>query len=375
MAAPTQIRRINRHEVLAELLRSGVATRSSLARATGLSQPTTGKIVDELLAERLLQPTAEPSPLSGRMGRPGHALTINSTRPVFLGIQLGPVRTRLAALPVAPPADDQWDETFATPSSPAQWLRHLKSSAAPITSSSMKAVLVSVPGVLDEATGRSILSPNLRWLEGEHIASRVEQTVGLPAIAIQEIRCLALGHQAIDRACGSFLLVDFGIGVGAAPVVHGQPMQGQPPMSGELGHTPVAGNHLPCGCGGTGCLETLVGRDHLLGTLKIRPNAQPADWQRVLNGLTAGRMPTRFRHALDAAALGIAGALNVLGLDQVILTGFLSELPSDVLDVMRDRIRTAALAGRLGTVRMTVARRHRLAGLVQVGIDRVIAPR
>lgn len=374
MAIPNRLRQLNRQHVLAELLRAGTAKRSDLARATGLSQPTTGKIVDEFIAENVLQTVADVPAAAGRMGRPGVDLALNGASPYFLAIQLGVVHTRLAALPVAPPPEDHWAKTLPTPRSAQSWASSLRAVARRLEQPSIRAVLISVPGVIDDAAGRSILSPNLGWLEGQNIAAITQDAIGLPVHAVQEIRCLALGHCAIDRSADSFLLVDFGTGVGSAAVLNGQLLRGRLPLGGELGHTPVPGNRLPCGCGGIGCLETLVGRDALLATLDIGPNDWYPRWVAAAAELSPRKLPPRFRQALEAAALGIAGALNVLGLDRVILTGFLGDLPEPVLDTLRERIHAASIAGRFGTVSTTVAPRRRLAGLARVGIDEVITP-
>jgi len=374
MAAPLNIRQINRRAILDVLLRTHTSTRSDLARATGLSQPTAGKIVDDLLAEGVLEPAATLPSAVARMGRPGHDLTLNRAKPHFLAIQLGVVHTRLAALPVAPPEKDEWDQELKTADTMHGWLKSTAAAARKLLTPSMKSLLLSIPGLLDETTGRSILSPNLRWLEGQIVTAGLQERLGLPVFAVQELRCLALGHYAIDRDADSFLLVDFGNGVGSAPIVHGHLLHHELPFSGELGHTPVLGNTRKCGCGGVGCLETLIRREQLLGTLGIDGNDWHEKWTRFLLKLKPGELPPRFKDALQAAALGIAGALNVLGINRVVITGYLSELPDQAMRSFSDAIEKAAVAGRFGTVQTLAAPRRRLAGLARVGIDRVIAP-
>lgn len=374
MASPPRIRQLNRHFVLERLLSIGTATRSDLARATGLSQPTTGKIVDEFIAEGVLQNVDLATASANRMGRPGLDVALSDSSPCFLAVQLGVVHTRIARLPVAPPPSDRWEQTLLTPRSLRAWASALRGATKGTLEPSIRAAIVSVPGVVNDATGESILSPNIDWLEGQNILHVVRDALELPVFAVQEIRCLALGHSTIDRTADSFLLVDFGTGIGSAAVLDGRLMQGRLPMGGELGHTPVVGNTLPCGCGGTGCLETLVGRDALLRTLGIETADWYPTWIEAARSLTPRTLPRRFREALEAAATGIAGALNVLGLDRVIVTGFLGDLPEPVIGLLGERIEAAAIAGRFGQVKTTVAPRRRLAGLARVGIDHVIAP-
>ena len=373
MAVPNDLRQMNRRQVVLRCLRGGPVTRSDLARETGLSQPTTGKIVDALIADGVLRPVGRATGEAvgpGRPGRPGHALTLDDVRPRFLAVQLGPVHTRLAALPVAPPAGgDAWATVIRTPPSLPRWTAAVADAAsrgpllpASATRPPWEAVVLSLPGVLDPKTGVTLLSPNVRWMEGHAVAAALGHALGLPAFPVQEIDGLARGHRVADPAADDFLLVDFGIGVGSAAMIHGELRHGGLPFAGELGHTPIPGHSAPCGCGGRGCLETLVGRRHLLG-----PDGTAA--------APAGDRADRIQTAMAAAGLGIAAALNVLGLNHVIVTGFVADLPPAAFGVLRDAIAAAAVAGRFGSaVRTDPARRHRLAGLATVAIDRVIAP-
>ena len=42
--------------------------------------------------------------------------------------------------------------------------------------------------------------------------------------------------------------------------------------AGEIGHLAVQGNKCLCGCGRTGCLETLIGKDGVLANYNSRVN-------------------------------------------------------------------------------------------------------
>jgi predicted NBD/HSP70 family sugar kinase len=353
------------------LLRAGVSTRPQIARETGLSLPTTLKIVDELSTAGVIRAFDQPAE-TARPGRPSRLLKLDDVTPRFLAVQLGPVNTRLATLPVSPPKTaDVWAKVIATPPSLKRWTTATTAAAKSLLSFEPSAALVSLPGVLDEETGRTLLSPNARWMEGQAVAEGLGEALGVPVFPIQEIRCLAMGHALTTPDARDFLLVDFGIGVGSAGMIGGQLLRGQLPFIGELGHTPVAGNTAKCGCGGTGCMETLVGRRQLLGERSEDADTLSAP---ELEEMSAGQRSGRLRTAMRAAGLGIAGAMNVLGLNHVVVTGFVADLPPNVFGVLRDAITTAAVAGRFGQVRVETARRHRLAGLASVGIDRVIAP-
>ncbi len=359
---------MNRRRVLLTTLRSEPTTRSALSRATGISQPTTGKIVDELLADGVLRLTATGSSEMTGPGRPAMFLRVDDAQPRFLAIQFGLRHTRIAPLTVAPPTKDTWSKVIDTPPSMAHWAMAVGDAVESLGDSSFSAVLVSVPGVLNEETGTSMLSPNARWMEGESVTTVLQEVLGLPVHPIQEVQCLALGHRMADPTADNYLLVNFGIGVGCAAVVRGSLVRGPFPFSGELGHTPVSGNLTLCSCGGIGCLETVVGRRYLFHETDEAPVS------REVARTYEGQRATQLRGALEAAGLGVAAALNVLGLKHAVVTGFLADLPPEDFDVLRRSIAASAMASRFGSVRTEAAPRHWLAGLASVGIDRVIAP-
>src|SRR5579864_4287570 len=105
---PSKMGRHNKRALLDRLLRLGTASRADLAKSLGLSQPTTGKIADELLELGVFEETEEDAseapPAPGpnrRMGRPARMLRLTQSRALFLGLHLGLEKTSLAPLPLS----------------------------------------------------------------------------------------------------------------------------------------------------------------------------------------------------------------------------------------------------------------------------------
>ena len=190
------------------------------------------------------------------------------------------------------------------------------------------------------------------------------------------------------------------------------------PLSGEFGHTPVVGNSRRCGCGAVGCLETLVSERGLLesfGTAQAAsgqtrrtpsvPRPSPARteqdgagavtnwgaastsegprlesgrgslpaWKDLVSNVADKGIEPWLSETLDATARIIAGALNVLGLHRVIVTGRLTELAGGI-DYLAAGVNKGAMWGRFGHVTCQSAPHRRAAGLVAAGIDRLILP-
>ena len=123
---PSRMGQLNRRALLRQLQRLGVASRAELAKSLGMSQPTAGKIVDELLGLAVLE-EVELLLANGRehatngesilRGRPGRQLRLNQSAARLLGIQLGVNETSIAGLTLGVPARDDWHDNFPTTSS------------------------------------------------------------------------------------------------------------------------------------------------------------------------------------------------------------------------------------------------------------------
>jgi predicted NBD/HSP70 family sugar kinase len=374
-ALPSSLRRLNERAVLHRLRRLGTATRADLAKAAGISQPTAGKIIDELLAYGLIEELdEEPVENSGngpavrRLGRPGRLLRLDGKNPRFLGIELGVEQTRLCPLPLAVAEHAVEARAFETGRQPEVWVRRLREHAASLPLDRLWGVLASVPGVVDEPAGRVLYSPNLHWTEQVGLADLIREVCPLPVLLVQEIRALALGHLAAEPDTEDFLLVDFGEGVGGAVIEGGQLLSHPLPLSAELGHTPVPGNPRLCGCGAHGCVETLLSRRGLADSFGEDNLAA------LCEAIARHGLPPWLSDSLSAMGTVIAGALNVLGLRRVIITGHLTQLPPVVMATLAEAVRRGAMWARFGEVACEAAPRRRLTGLVAAGLDRLLFP-
>jgi predicted NBD/HSP70 family sugar kinase len=372
---PSKMGQLNKRALLARLQLLGAASRAELAKSLGLSQPTAGKIVDEMLEIGLLEEFDGDRRNSPALGRPGRMLRFDTRNPRLVTIQLGVTETSLSAVPVGASGEDNWQTRFETPSSPAQWRRALAKAAARVAREGLWGVVASVPGVVDEKNETVLFSPNLHWTEGPALKGLIGEVWDVPVALVQEERALAMGHQALAPTQEDFLLVDFGEGVGGAAMIGGKPFVPPLPISGELGHTPVLGNKRKCGCGGLGCLETLVSTSGMIRSFMAAEGKAEANWADFVKFIATEGVVPWLAEALESAAGVIAGALNVCGLRRVVVTGSLVELQPAVLRHLSGAIERGTLWARLGKVEVDSALRRRTAGLVSAGIERIVLPR
>jgi fructokinase len=195
---------------------------------------------------------------------------------------------------------------------------------------------IALPGMIG-AGGELIRVVNLPWVEGRPLRSDLEQAVGLPVTIANDANCFALS-EAVDGAAAGAPVVfgaTLGTGVGGGIVVAGQPLAGANAIAGEWGHNPLPlvapedGPPITCGCGRSGCVETWLN-----GAALARDFSSVAG--RAADGPEIARLAARGDAAALAAlaryqrrlATALAGVVNLLDPDVIVLGGGLSAIPS-----------------------------------------------
>ncbi len=373
-AIPSSLRRANERTLVGLLMRMGAASRAQMAKVAGISEPTCGKIIDELIESDVVEELIDTETSPRQAGRPGRMVRLDTSKPRFLVIQFDVIETSIALVPVGAPVEDRWELVVPTTDSAQGWLREIRKAASQLATRDLWGVLVSAPGIVNEDAGKILFSPNMHWSENVDLPALLRQVWKAPALLIQENRAAALGHLYADPKNQDFLLADFGQGVGGAIIESGRLFCSTLPLNAEFGHTPIDGNHRQCGCGATGCLETRLSRAGLLRSFVEANRGQPEEWSAMLAHIRSHGIQPWLEESLDAAANIIAGSLNVLGLQRLVVTGSLGEMPPQVMKHLAAAVEKGALWGRFGKVSCESAPHRRIAGLVAAGIDRLLVP-
>ncbi len=371
-AIPASLRLTNQGALVDQLLRLGVATRAELAKATGMSQPTAGKIIDELLDAQVVEAVDDDS-RERNVGRPGKLVRLATAPERLLIVELGVEQTSLGARPIAPLELEAWPISFKTPTSEAAWTKRFRAEVSGLALSNPWGAVLSVPAMVDERLGKVLLSPNLHWLESADLPEILGSALNAPVTLIQEVKALALGELHARAHLGDFLLVDVGEGVGGAIVLGQRPYDGPLPVTGEIGHTRLRGNDRVCGCGNRGCLETLIGVPYLLQSLRDATGNHAVDLKSLIAHIEQDPLPSWLMDALDSTAACIGGALNLYGLERVVLTGLLHQLPALARNYLSGAVARSAMWSRFAPIEVSFAPRRRARGLVLAGIQRFVA--
>jgi glucokinase len=237
-----------------------------------------------------------------------------------------------------------------------------------------------VPGAVEATRGTVFLAPNLGWRDvpvREYLLERLD----LPVVVDNDANCAALGEWWAGAGRGSELMVcvTLGTGIGGGIVREGRILRGVTGAAGEIGHVTIEIDGRPCGCGNHGCVEAYAsGRAIARRAREGLETAGDSFVASLVDGdparITAETVAQAARdgdgYALEllgetARYLGaaLAGLVNVLNPDRIVLAGGVTEAGGPLLDPLRAEIRKRAFAASAEACVVAAAREPRLAGL------------
>jgi len=183
---------------------------------------------------------------------------------------------------------------------------------------------VSLAGVVDPDSGLAACA-NIPCLNDRPVARELSHALGRPVVIANDADCFSLAEAL--RGAGQGHAVVFGVilgsGVGGGLVIDGRLVRGRGGITGEWGHAPVfadvpglAGGLpcFPCGCGQSGCLDT-VGGARGLERLHHVLHGEQRNSREILDGWQAGLAPpSRTVHLqIDLVSRLLALVVNTIG--------------------------------------------------------------
>jgi len=173
---------------------------------------------------------------------------------------------------------------------------------------------VGVPGLFDEASGRTLLLPNLpaAWT-GYRLRDPLADRLGVPTALINDARSFTLAESRMGAAAGCSTVVCLTIGTG----VDGRLRLGPHGRAGEVGHQVIDPDGPPCGCGNRGCVEAFAAGPALC---RLGGHDSP---EAVFAASAAGdpRAEAAVRAVVGRLAVGIANLVTVLWPERVVVGG------------------------------------------------------
>jgi glucokinase len=118
---------------------------------------------------------------------------------------------------------------------------------------------IACAGQIRPDDGLVVQAPNIGWNDFP-LGTRLAEALHVPVFVENDVRAAAWGEFRFGAARGakSLIVVFVGTGLGSGAVLDGRLWRGAGNAAGEVGHTQVVIDGLPCRCGQRGCLEQYV---------------------------------------------------------------------------------------------------------------------
>lgn len=237
---------------------------------------------------------------------------------------------------------------------------------------------LGVPGIISPS-GDILESPNLRFLDGFPLRETLCDRLDLPVSIVNDVNAICWGEALYGAArdMQSFIVVALGTGVGGGLVLDRQLWLGVDGAAGEIGHMPVEATGRLCGCGANGCLEQYASASGIVKSIiEMRTSGQKSSLDPIaVDGLTTydiaaaarrGDIPAKRAFDIAGARLGqvLAGVINLLNLDGIIITGGVSASFDLLEPVLQKELRNRCFERSLKSVQIKRGELEDKAGII-----------
>ncbi|MFK4188178.1 ROK family protein [Streptomyces sparsogenes] len=355
-----------------ELVHTGRApTRAVLTAELGVTRATAGAVAAELEALGLIQVDSRPLGAAGAQGRPSHRLSIAPRGPVALAAQVHADGFRAALVGLGGRIVATDPGCMTVPADPAQVIDAVVEAGARLLRESGRRCVgagLAVPSAVAEPEGTALNPLHIAWPAGAPVRELFTESLAaagvhgpsgepLTGLAGNDVNLAALAEHRHGAGHGAqhLLCVATGHrGVGGALVLDGRLHTGSAGLAMEVGHLTVNPEGPPCHCGSRGCLDIETDPLAFLLAAGRDPGPEVSLLQQARDLLREEYGEPSVRAAadllIDRLGLGLAGLVNILNPDRIILGGLHRELLEADPERLRAVVAERSLWGRSGGV-------------------------
>lgn len=318
---PTAARQLNRLRILNLLSQHEGLSRADVSRLLGLNKVSTGEIVDILIHEGMI---GETGPRTTTAGRRPVALELNKDCKMVMAVDVGTRNTSVALVNLA--GEMLRYERFPTVQEPTpeQMAATIIQAITKFFSrmkdpSLVSGMAVSIPGVVEPATGSVLHAPDWGW-ESVPLAYALKKHLPFPVLVENNVRSMVFGERWFAEISPetTYFYVNWGEHIGAAWLAGGKIIS----QDCQFGHIPVAQTGV-CRCSAVGCLETQAAGWALIENYpevtSVKQLCSMAESESVIDG--------ELLQAAESLAQGLIFAGALLRPDKIIIGGGIAALP------------------------------------------------
>lgn len=189
-----------------------------------------------------------------------------------------------------------------------------------------------VPGTVAHDTGFVTCCPNLGWVD-QPVGEYFKEFLGREVLVCQDAKNAALAEFLFGAGKGlsDILCLTVGTGIGCGIILNKKLHFGAFETAGEFGHMILHKDGRACGCGKKGCIERYTSGtgilDHAIEQMPYAFKDSDPRTETVFELAQEGNEQARcvINDCVEDLAIGIANAVNLLGVEAVIISGGVCE--------------------------------------------------
>lgn len=186
------------------------------------------------------------------------------------------------------------------------------------------------------------------------IREEMQKYIDKPIYVENDARCAAIGELEAGAAKGSnnAVMITLGTGVGSGIIINGKIYSGCQYGAGEIGHTVIQVDGIPCKCGREGCLEQYASVTGLVRMAKeaILNNPESGFAKESEENEIDGEFVCDMAHKDDALAVeimdnyikyvsvGVANIVNIFQPEVIVIGGGISQQGDYLLNPIREYV-------------------------------------
>ncbi|MER3445332.1 MAG: ROK family protein [Candidatus Dadabacteria bacterium] len=205
---------------------------------------------------------------------------------------------------------------------------------------------IGIPGIIDLARGLITQAPNIMHVHNypfrDVLMEKIEMNI--PVFVENDANCAALGElwKGVGEKVDSLVLLAIGTGLGGGIILNRKLWRGADGMAGEVGHMTISPDGAKCNCGNTGCLETFASAVGIRRMVKegLDDKTVKTSLREEVQNVHKEKLPEIVREAAiegdklailiweefgRALGIAVAGLVNLLNVEMVVISGGLSD--------------------------------------------------
>lgn len=237
----------------------------------------------------------------------------------------------------------------------AKIINSIKKVSKNIEADHIKAIGIGSPGPIDAKKGLIVSPPNLP-IRNFNVVEAIKNEFGLPTFLDNDANAATLGEYIFGggKGCENMVYITASTGVGGGAILNGKIYRGSTSNALEVGHTTVNPSGRACGCGNTGCVESMssgiyiekMAKDYLSsGVTTSLNNYESVTAKEVFKEAANGDEIANqiLSETLSYLGIAVANCANIFDPDKIIIGGGVSNGGDIVFEKINEQMQARCL--------------------------------